>query len=107
PHNACDMDRYDREKQNPMMKRSIAVLVMAALVAGATAACGGGSGSSSSGAAGSGGGGTVVVNGAGSTFAQPMYQQWAGEYAQSVDPNVKVNYQGIGSGGGISEYTQG
>jgi phosphate transport system substrate-binding protein len=89
-----------------MMKRSIAVLVMAALVAGAAAACGGGSGSSSSGAAGS-GGGAVVVNGAGSTFAQPMYQQWAGEYAQSVDPNVKVNYQGIGSGGGISEYTQG
>jgi phosphate transport system substrate-binding protein len=73
----------------------------------ALAAAGCGSGSSSSGSAGTGGGGDVVVNGAGSTFAQPMYQQWAGEYASKADPNVKVNYQGIGSGGGISEFTQG
>jgi phosphate transport system substrate-binding protein len=48
-----------------------------------------------------------VLNGAGSTFAAPMYQQWAGQYHQSVNHGVQINYQAIGSGGGISEFTQG
>jgi phosphate transport system substrate-binding protein len=34
-----------------------------------------------------------------------MYQQWAGQYAKSH--HVQINYQAIGSGGGISEFTQG
>src|SRR6202043_2919504 len=37
----------------------------------------------------------------------PMYQQWAGQYHQSVAKSVQINYQAIGSGGGISEFTQG
>jgi phosphate transport system substrate-binding protein len=49
--------------------------------------------------------GSSTLNGAGSTFAQPMYQQWAGQYKSSH--SVQINYQGIGSGGGISEFTQG
>ena len=61
-----------------------------------TAAC-----SSSSGASGGG-----AINGAGSTFAAPMYQQWAGAYQQK-NSGVQVNYQAIGSGGGIAEFTQG
>ncbi|MGZ4482381.1 MAG: phosphate ABC transporter substrate-binding protein PstS [Gaiellales bacterium] len=84
-------------------RAALAVLAISALAA---AGCGGSSGGSSSTPSG-GAGGSVVINGAGSTFAQPMYQQWAGEYAQKVDPKVKVNYQGIGSGGGIAEFTQG
>lgn len=44
-------------------------------------------------------GGTVQINGAGSTFAQPVYSQWIYTY-KSVDPSVTLNYQGIGSGGG-------
>src|SRR5712664_292388 len=47
--------------------------------------------------------GAVTINGAGSTFALPMYQQWAGQYKSSH--HVQINYQGIGSGGGISEFT--
>jgi phosphate transport system substrate-binding protein len=43
--------------------------------------------------------GPVQINGAGSTFAQPVYSQWIYTY-QSVDPSVTLNYQGIGSGGG-------
>jgi phosphate transport system substrate-binding protein len=43
--------------------------------------------------------GDVQINGAGSTFAQPVYSQWIYTY-QSVDPSVTLNYQGIGSGGG-------
>lgn len=45
-----------------------------------------------------------VINGAGSTFAAPMYEQWAGQYHQKH--SVQINYQAIGSGGGISEFTQ-
>jgi phosphate transport system substrate-binding protein len=43
--------------------------------------------------------GTIV--GAGSTFAQPLYSMWGGAY-QNVK-GVKLNYQGIGSGGGIAQ----
>lgn len=41
------------------------------------------------------------LNGAGATFPQPVYQKWAHKYNQ--DTGVKVNYQGIGSGGGIAQ----
>jgi phosphate transport system substrate-binding protein len=67
------------------------------------AACSSSSASPTSGSSGS----SSVINGAGSTFAAPMYQQWAGQYHQSVNKNVQINYQAIGSGGGISEFTQG
>lgn len=43
--------------------------------------------------------GSVQINGAGSTFALPVYTDWIYAY-QSVDPSVTLNYQGIGSGGG-------
>jgi len=39
------------------------------------------------------------INGAGSTFALPVYSDWTYTY-QSVNPSVTLNYQGIGSGGG-------
>lgn len=41
----------------------------------------------------------MLLNGAGATFPNPIYQKWADEYAK-VDPSVHVNYQSIGSGGG-------
>jgi phosphate transport system substrate-binding protein len=71
-----------------------AVTILSGLV---FAACGGSSSS---------GGSSGIINGAGSTFAAPMYQQWAGEYHQSKS-GVQINYQAIGSGGGIAEFTQG
>ncbi len=43
--------------------------------------------------------GSVTINGAGSTFAQPVYSQWIYSY-KSVNSAVAINYQGIGSGGG-------
>jgi phosphate transport system substrate-binding protein len=43
----------------------------------------------------------VAINGAGATFPQPVYAKWAYKYNQ--DTGVKVNYQGIGSGGGIAQ----
>jgi phosphate transport system substrate-binding protein len=62
---------------------------------------------SSSSASPTSGSSSSVINGAGSTFAAPMYQQWAGQYHQSVNKSAQINYQAIGSGGGISEFTQG
>ncbi len=44
---------------------------------------------------------SVQINGAGSTFAQPVYDAWIYAY-QSVDPSVTLNYQGTGSGAGIT-----
>lgn len=46
--------------------------------------------------------GTVDINGAGSTFVYPLMSRWSSEY-QKVDPRVHINYQSIGSGGGIRQ----
>jgi phosphate transport system substrate-binding protein len=42
-----------------------------------------------------------TVNGAGATFPFPLYTQWANDYNKAT--GVKVNYDGIGSGGGIAK----
>ncbi len=49
---------------------------------------------------------TVTLNGAGATFPEPLYQRYAAEFAKQ-NPNIKVNYQGIGSSGGIKQFTAG
>lgn len=43
---------------------------------------------------------TVTLTGAGATFPQPIYEKWFAEYNR-LHPEVRINYQGIGSGGGI------
>uniref|UniRef100_A0A7C3Z3C4 Phosphate-binding protein n=1 Tax=Desulfobacca acetoxidans TaxID=60893 RepID=A0A7C3Z3C4_9BACT len=43
----------------------------------------------------------MAVNGAGATFPQPVYEKWAYKYKEAT--GVQVNYQGIGSGGGIAQ----
>ncbi|HWB52609.1 MAG TPA: substrate-binding domain-containing protein, partial [Tepidisphaeraceae bacterium] len=48
----------------------------------------------------------IVINGAGSTFAYPLYSVWFSAY-NKVDPNAQFNYQSIGSGGGIRQVTDG
>ncbi|PSB20744.1 phosphate ABC transporter substrate-binding protein PstS [filamentous cyanobacterium CCP1] len=58
-------------------------------------------------AAGGGGGGTIAITGAGATFPAPLYQRWFAEYNQSVDPNVQVSYQSVGSGAGLEQYING
>ena len=44
------------------------------------------------------------LNGAGATFPQPLYVEWIGAF-QKVQPGVKINYQGVGSGAGIQQFT--
>src|SRR5689334_4944897 len=47
---------------------------------------------------------SVTLNGAGATFPNPLYQKLISEYGKS-HPKVKINYQPIGSGGGIRQLT--
>jgi phosphate transport system substrate-binding protein len=78
-----------------------------AVLALGVAACGSSdnnssSGSSTSGSASSGAG--VTLNGAGSTFAAPIYQQVASDLKGQ---GLTVNYQSVGSGAGVSQFTAG
>jgi len=50
--------------------------------------------------------GQTTLNGAGATFPYPMYSKWFSEY-HKVHPEIQVNYQSIGSGGGIRQVTEG
>ncbi|GGH09563.1 phosphate ABC transporter substrate-binding protein PstS [Silvibacterium dinghuense] len=46
------------------------------------------------------------LNGAGATFPNPIYSKWFIEYS-NAHPGVQINYQAIGSGGGIRQVTAG
>ena len=48
----------------------------------------------------------VTLNGAGATFPNVIYQTWMLAYNQA-HPDVKLNYQAIGSGGGIRQFSDG
>src|SRR5438094_10381111 len=48
----------------------------------------------------------VPINGAGATFPNIIYQDWMLTYSQT-HPDVKLNYQSIGSGGGIRQFSDG
>lgn len=67
--------------------------ICAAVVLVASFACNGG---------GAGGSGRVSLHGAGATFPNPLYQKWLSEY-EKVHANVRIDYQSIGSGGGIKQ----
>ena len=46
----------------------------------------------------------VQINGAGATFPNPIYSKWFDEY-HKLHPEAQINYQPIGSGGGIRQIT--
>lgn len=48
----------------------------------------------------------LLINGAGATFPYPMYSKWFDEYHKK-NGNTEINYQSIGSGGGIKQVTEG
>ncbi|HEX6558624.1 MAG TPA: phosphate ABC transporter substrate-binding protein PstS, partial [Longimicrobiales bacterium] len=82
------------------MKRWIALLTLAAL-----ASCGGSDkAQTDSGAPAQASTSGSDLTGAGATFPQPIYQRWFYDYAQKT--GVKINYQSIGSGGGIKQLSE-
>ncbi|MBW0001780.1 MAG: phosphate ABC transporter substrate-binding protein PstS [Verrucomicrobia bacterium] len=46
------------------------------------------------------------LQGAGATFPAPLYQRWIAEFTKAHS-GIQINYQGIGSGAGIKQFTQG
>src|SRR6185436_10903760 len=74
---------------NKFLRILTCTLALASIVA--ATACNGGSGS-----------GTVSLQGAGATFPYPLYLKWLNEYTKA-NPNVRLDYQSIGSGGGIKQ----
>jgi phosphate transport system substrate-binding protein len=65
------------------------------------ASCAGSPDSTNTGKAGS----SVALQGAGATFPYPLYSKWFSDYHKQ-NPNVKIDYQSIGSGGGIKQITE-
>src|SRR5690349_1310059 len=62
------------------------------------------SSTSSSSSSGSSSSGPATLNGAGSTFAAPVYQEWG---SQLKSQNITLNYQGVGSGAGVAALQSG
>ena len=48
---------------------------------------------------------SAKLTGAGATFPNPLYTRWFSDYKAKVAPGVEVNYQSIGSGGGVQQIT--
>jgi phosphate transport system substrate-binding protein len=86
-----------------MQMRYSKALALGSAMAIALGAAACGSNDDSSGGSASSGGGTL--NGAGSTFQAPLVGEWANHFKESN--GVTVNYQPIGSGGGIAQFTAG
>jgi len=79
-----------------MISKKIFTIILAAAVA-AAAACSGQKIGESTGDAEQ--GGTIRIQGSGATFSKPIYEKWANEFGK-IHPNVKIDYQGTGSGAG-------
>lgn len=73
------------------MRRIAAATVLALAAAAGLAACAPG---------------TDRLEGAGATFPTPLYQDWIHSYARNVDPDLTIDYQSIGSGGGITQFLE-
>jgi phosphate transport system substrate-binding protein len=71
------------------MKTTLRTLTLAALVCAAAAAAARAA---------------VTINGAGATFPYPIYSKWFDKHHE-LKPDVQINYQSIGSGGGIRQIT--
>src|SRR6266852_2317434 len=71
--------------------RTTFCLIFIAFISTALISCGG-----------AGTGREIRLQGAGATFPNPLYQKWLSEYGK-LNPNVKIDYQSIGSGGGIKQ----
>ena len=81
-------------------RSSVAVAALLAAVLAFAAACSGERADSTTMQSAS--GDTVRLQGAGATFPMPIYQKWLSEYGK-VNPKAKIDYQSIGSGGGIQQ----
>src|SRR5919202_1643005 len=85
-------------------RAALALLSVGALALGAAGCGSSGNDTGNPSAAGSGGGGSKTLNGAGSTFAAPVYEEWANRLRPK---GITLNYQGVGSGAGVAALQKG
>jgi phosphate transport system substrate-binding protein len=85
------------EAKQRRLTRTCLVLTTAILAIGLTACKSSGSGSNEQ---------SVVLNGAGSTFVYPVMSHWTQDYS-AKHPGTNINYQSIGSGGGVQQVKSG
>jgi phosphate transport system substrate-binding protein len=81
-----------------ILRATLALLTLSLIVL-AFGCSGGQPGGSGPGAS---GGGEIRLQGAGSTFVNPLMQKWLSEYGK-INPKARIDYQSIGSGGGIKQ----
>lgn len=79
-----------------LIRRLLAASLLATVACGGSEQTDAGGGASSS---------SVDLNGAGATFPYPIYSKWFSDYAAAT--RIKINYQSIGSGGGIQQLSSG
>src|SRR3989440_1510571 len=91
-----------RSKEISVRSRNLLAIMAAGVLALGAAACGSSSSSTTSTSATGSVKGTVT--GAGSTFAAPIYQQWG---SGLKGRGLTLNYNPIGSGGGVAQFTAG
>jgi phosphate transport system substrate-binding protein len=117
---------------NPIKQHRLTATISAAAIALSLAACGGGGTTTSSSpspgdtaaspgatpgaspvaATGSGGptklalASDVGLTAAGASFPAPLYQRWFQDFNQ-INPKVQINYQSVGSGAGVEQFTKG
>lgn len=78
---------------NRCLRLAIALVVLASLGLATGCISGGSTGDAT---------GDIKLQGAGATFPNPLYQKWLSEYGK-LHSNIKIDYQSIGSGGGIKQ----
>jgi phosphate transport system substrate-binding protein len=88
--------------QKTTRRSSVAFAALLAVVLAFASACSGERADSTTPPGASASGDTVRLQGAGATFPMPIYQKWLSEYGK-VNPKAKIDYQSIGSGGGIQQ----
>jgi phosphate transport system substrate-binding protein len=88
--------------------RKASVISALLALAFAAAACGSSDGTTTTGAGATTTGEAMELHadlvGAGASFPAPIYTEWIGEYITNVQPGVSINYQSIGSGGGVEQF---
>src|SRR2546426_6095784 len=78
--------------------RIVIVVLIASFALIGLACSGGGTGTGTSSS-------PINLQGAGATLPNPLYQKWLSEYGK-LHPNIRIDYQSIGSGGGIKQIQQ-
>ena len=76
----------------PRSVRVVAWFTALVMLVGSLACNGGGTGPN----------GSTKLQGAGASFPNPVYQKWLSEYG-NIHPNISIDYQSVGSGGGIKQ----